>query len=225
MLAKAARALHEQSRDYVGSRQLSAKLQLHGFPVGRYRARTLIKCQRLTRRRRPHAHYRRATKPTVVAPNHLNRQFDPAQPNQRSTGDITQIRIGRRWWYVTVMMDLFPPDHRPGHRHDSRGVPGRGSPEAGRGAPPAQRRAVAPLRSRLPIQRAALRRLPGRARHPAEHELSRQPLGQRGGRALLPYAKGRMAAYQRLHLSGSGQQGLCSLPDVLRPATAALAAR
>ena len=107
MLAKAARALHEQSRDYVGSCQLSAKLQLHGFPVGRYRARTLIKCLRLTRRRRPYAHYRRATKPAVVAPNHLNRQFDPAQPNQRSAGDITQIRIGRRWWYVTVMMDLF----------------------------------------------------------------------------------------------------------------------
>ena len=106
-LAKAARALHEQSRRYQGSRQLSANLRLHGFHVGRCRAGTLIKCLGLTRRRRPYAHYRRATKPAVVAPNHLDRQFDPAQPNRCWAGDITQIRIGRRWWYVAVVMDLF----------------------------------------------------------------------------------------------------------------------
>lgn len=107
VLAKVARALHEQGRHSLGSRRLSAGLRHQGFDVGRYRARTLIRELGLKRRRRPYAHYRRATKPAVVAANHLDRQFDPARPNQCWAGDITQIRVGRRWWYVAVVMDLF----------------------------------------------------------------------------------------------------------------------
>lgn len=107
VLAKAARTLHEQGRCSLGSRRLSASLRNQGHDVGRYRARTLIKQLGLKRRRRPYAHYRRATKPAIVADNDLNREFDPAAPDVAWAGDITQVRVGRRWLYIAIVMDLF----------------------------------------------------------------------------------------------------------------------
>jgi len=41
----------------------------------------------------------------VVAPNHLQRQFTVAKPNQSWVTDITYIRTG--WLYLAVVVDLF----------------------------------------------------------------------------------------------------------------------
>ena len=42
-----------------------------------------------------------------VAPNLLNRELDVKQPNRVWVSDITYLRIGRKWDYLTVFMDLF----------------------------------------------------------------------------------------------------------------------
>ena len=42
-----------------------------------------------------------------MAPNHLQRQFKAAQPNQSWVTDITYIRTHEGWLYLAVVVDLF----------------------------------------------------------------------------------------------------------------------
>jgi len=42
-----------------------------------------------------------------VAPNHLDRQFTPEQPNRSWVTDITYIRTHEGWLYLAVVIDLF----------------------------------------------------------------------------------------------------------------------
>ena len=69
--------------------------------------RGLMKSLGLVRRRARYAHYRRATKPSNIAPNVLARRFNPTAPNTFWAGDITYIRVGASWLYLAVVMDLF----------------------------------------------------------------------------------------------------------------------
>jgi len=50
---------------------------------------------------------RYAGRPSVVAPNHLQQQFDAAEPNQLWVTDITYIRTYEGWLYLAVVLDLF----------------------------------------------------------------------------------------------------------------------
>lgn len=107
VLERAVRALHAKSRHTIGSRRLSAGLRAQGLPVGRCKAAGLLRRLALPKRRRRYEHYKRLTKPSVVAPNLLNREFDPAEPNRAWVGDITQLKVGRHWLYVAFVTDLF----------------------------------------------------------------------------------------------------------------------
>ncbi len=42
-----------------------------------------------------------------VAPNLLNRKFDVKMPNTVWVSDITYLKVGRQWYYLTVFIDLF----------------------------------------------------------------------------------------------------------------------
>lgn len=42
-----------------------------------------------------------------VAPNLLNREFDVKVPNTVWVSDITYLKIGNSWHYLTVFIDLF----------------------------------------------------------------------------------------------------------------------
>ena len=42
-----------------------------------------------------------------VAPNLLNREFDVKMPNTVWVSDITYLKVGRKWYYLTVFIDLF----------------------------------------------------------------------------------------------------------------------
>lgn len=106
-LRRRLRALHEEHREALGTRGLCKALRKKGVSIGRYRMRTLIKTFGLHRRRPRYAHYRRATKPAVVAPNILDRRFNPTQPDTLWAGDITYIRVGNNWLYLAVVMDLY----------------------------------------------------------------------------------------------------------------------
>ena len=45
--------------------------------------------------------------PSVVAPHHLQRQFDVLEPNKVWVTDITYIRTYEGWLYLAVVLDLF----------------------------------------------------------------------------------------------------------------------
>lgn len=106
-LEKKIRLLHKQYRGALGSRGFAKALKTHGFAVGRHRMRSLMKSLGLVRRRAQYAHYRRVTKPSNIAPNVLERRFNPDQPNTFWAGDITYIRVGGSWLYLAIVMDLF----------------------------------------------------------------------------------------------------------------------
>lgn len=42
-----------------------------------------------------------------VAENHLKRQFNPIKPGQAWVSDLTYIRTGEGWLYLTMIMDLY----------------------------------------------------------------------------------------------------------------------
>ena len=42
-----------------------------------------------------------------VAPNLLNREFTVSSPNSVWVSDITYVKVGRKWQYLTVFIDLF----------------------------------------------------------------------------------------------------------------------
>ena len=42
-----------------------------------------------------------------VAPNLLDRNFSTSSPDQVWLTDITYLKVGRKWYYLTVFIDLF----------------------------------------------------------------------------------------------------------------------
>lgn len=106
-LERKIRLLHKEHRGALGSRGFAKALKTQGFVVGRHRMRSLMRRLELIRRRARYAHYRRATKPSSVAPNVLERRFNPLRPNTFWAGDITYIRVGGSWLYLAIVMDLF----------------------------------------------------------------------------------------------------------------------
>lgn len=51
--------------------------------------------------------FKRSGPAAVVAPNHLQRQFDVAEPNKVWVTDITYIRTHEGWLYLAAVLDLF----------------------------------------------------------------------------------------------------------------------
>ena len=49
----------------------------------------------------------KAGRPSVIAPNHLQRQFDVTQPDAAWVTDITYIRTHEGWLFLAVVLDLF----------------------------------------------------------------------------------------------------------------------
>lgn len=51
--------------------------------------------------------YKNGGRPSVVAPNHLQREFDVTEPNKVWVTDITYLRTYEGWLYLAVVLDLF----------------------------------------------------------------------------------------------------------------------
>ena len=46
-------------------------------------------------------------RPSIIAPNHLNRAFTVDAPNKAWVTDITYIRTWQGWLYLAVVLDLY----------------------------------------------------------------------------------------------------------------------
>ena len=102
------KALFEQSRQSLGSREMMKKLRAEGIEVGRYRVRKLM--AKIGLRVRQRLAYKVTTKRKhgdKVADNLLNQNFNPLEPNAVWAGDITYLRTAEGWMYLAVVMDLY----------------------------------------------------------------------------------------------------------------------
>jgi len=97
-----------ESGGAYGYRKLTRDMRDLGERCGKHRVACLLKGEGLRSQtgygRRPGM---RGGKPAVVAPNHLQRQFTVAEPNQSWVTDITCIRTHEGWLYLAVVVDLF----------------------------------------------------------------------------------------------------------------------
>ena len=98
----------EDSRENYGTRRIQQTLRDQGRQVSRARIGRLMRQHGLrckTRRR-----FRATTNSNhslPVAPNHLDRQFQVAEPERAYVGDITYVATGEGWLYLAVFLDLF----------------------------------------------------------------------------------------------------------------------
>lgn len=99
--------IHQNSRGAAGSRTISGKLKAEGEPVGRYKARSLMREAGLESKQPKGPRYKVAKKPAQVADNHLNREFRVTRPNQAWCGDVTYIWAGKCWLYLALVIDLY----------------------------------------------------------------------------------------------------------------------
>lgn len=102
------RAAFEASGRTYGSRRVASDLGKQGVKIGRYRARTLMRQENLRpvwKRKFVATTNSRHDRP--VAPNVLNRRFQPEQPNHAWVSDITYVRTGEGWLYLAVVLDLY----------------------------------------------------------------------------------------------------------------------
>jgi len=107
-LAEVVTRIHRDSRGTYGSPRVHAELRARGQRVSRKRVARLMNEQDLAARKR-----RRFVRTTdsrhnqPVAPNILERNFSPGQPDCTWATDITYVETKQGWLYLAVVMDLF----------------------------------------------------------------------------------------------------------------------
>jgi len=97
-----------ESGGVYGYRKIHLDLREAGETCGKHRVARLMRSEGLqsqTGYRRRRGYY--SSKPAVVSPNHLARQFDVSAPNVAWVTDITYIRTYEGWLYLSVVIDLF----------------------------------------------------------------------------------------------------------------------
>lgn len=98
----------EKSKYSYGSRRISKSLKFHGFNIGRYRARTLMKEAHVEcKQRRKYKVTTQSNHKLPLAANRLNRQFKIDSPNCAWVTDITYLWTKEGWVYLAAVLDLF----------------------------------------------------------------------------------------------------------------------
>lgn len=107
-LAEEVAQAHRDSRGTYGSPRVHAELKARGRKVSRKRVARLMGEQKLAARtRRRSVRTTDSNHPNPVAPNILERDFSPEQPNSTWATDITYVWTGEGWLYLAVVLDLF----------------------------------------------------------------------------------------------------------------------
>jgi putative transposase len=107
-LYRRAKVLFKKSRNSLGSRELSKKLNQEGFNAGRYKTRSIM--NKLNLKVKQRLAYKVTTKrkhSDKVADNLLNQNFNPMGVNEIWAGDITYLRTTEGWMYLAIVMDLY----------------------------------------------------------------------------------------------------------------------
>jgi putative transposase len=106
-LLKLIRASFNASNAIYGSPRVFLDLREAGETCSKHRVARLMRVNKI----RPVRGYSRkpkvGAKPSELAPNVLQRQFDVSKPNKAWVTDITYIRTWEGWLYLAVVMDLF----------------------------------------------------------------------------------------------------------------------
>lgn len=97
-----------ESGGVYGYRKIYRDLLAQGVACGKNRVARLMKLEGLRSQRGYHKRYRyQSGQASVIADNHLQRQFEVTMPNQSWVTDITYIKTHEGWLFLAVVLDLF----------------------------------------------------------------------------------------------------------------------
>jgi transposase InsO family protein len=102
------KAIHAETKAAYGWPRVWRELRHRHVRVGKERVRTMMRDHAI--RARSKRKYKATTDSNhglPVSDNLLNRAFQPEQPDQVWTGDITYIATQEGWLYLAVVIDLF----------------------------------------------------------------------------------------------------------------------
>lgn len=85
---------------------ISQHLKAQQIKVGRHLAGKLMAEANLASRQR-RRQYRSRGVEAFVAKNLLERNFEPTAINQVWCGDVTSLMVGKRWYHLAAVIDLF----------------------------------------------------------------------------------------------------------------------
>ncbi len=102
------KAAMKRGRGAYGSPRVHRELRAQGVRVGKKRSERLMRENGLeARQKRRFVHTTDSRHPHPIAPNLLERDFDPKAANTAWAGDVTYIATGEGWLYLAVLLDLF----------------------------------------------------------------------------------------------------------------------
>jgi putative transposase len=102
------KAAHAASKGEYGWPRIWQELRANGVRVGKERVRRLMKQHGIKARGKRKFVVTTDSKHNLpIAPNLLNRNFQPDAPNCVWTSDITYIQTDEGWLYLAVVLDLY----------------------------------------------------------------------------------------------------------------------
>ena len=182
-----------------GAPRVFGDLREAGESCGKHRVARIMRRHKIKAIRGYKAPRPIAGRPSIIAPNRLNREFTVDAPDRAWVTDITYIRTWQGWLYLAVVMDL----------HARKIVGWSMKPTLARELVldallmavwrrKPQHRVARALRPRHPIRQRRLGAVLSREQPRAQHESTRQLLGQCGRRILLQQPEER--ARSQTHL-------------------------
>jgi putative transposase len=101
------RTSYTASGGVYGSPRIFLDLREVGEACGRNRVARIMRENQIVATRGYKTPRRIVGRPSIIAPNRLQRVFTVAHPDQAWVTDITYIRTWQGWLYLAVVMDLF----------------------------------------------------------------------------------------------------------------------
>lgn len=98
---------HELSNGVYGSPRVFLDLREIGERCGRHRVARIMRTHKIKAIVGYKSHRAIPGRPSIIAPNTLNREFTVNTPNRAWVTDITYIRTWQGWLYLAAVMDLF----------------------------------------------------------------------------------------------------------------------
>jgi putative transposase len=89
-----------------GARRVFGELCEAGESCGKHRVAKIMRANKIKAVRGYKSPRRVAGRPSIIAPNRLNRQFTVDAPDRAWVTDITYLRTWQRWLYLAVIIDL-----------------------------------------------------------------------------------------------------------------------
>ena len=97
----------ELSGRVYGYRRVHGDLQEIGESCGKNRVGRIMRRNKIKSVRGYKVPRGISGRPSLIAPNRLQREFTVVQPNQAWVTDITYIRTWQGWLYLAMVIDLF----------------------------------------------------------------------------------------------------------------------